>query len=204
MNGVRLAPDETAEGRPFTAPTHGAADLRIIERMVRRLAHHARTILAESPRATADDRRVLDDDGSLHRIVLPDIPSLISAEELAAVGFFGQARTGVDHTPIGDLEQQLISTMDGTDGLVAYYNVHWPTEGWGNVVLFADVAHRRGWGGDARHEEAVRRAPQHYRSVRLHHVALPGGLDGGAIRLTSTTFLDYADAGSWRATRDGN
>lgn len=195
-----LGHDETAEGRPFTAPSRDVEDMRIIDRMVRRLASHAREVGAGSPSAVADDRRVLDDDGSLHRIVLPDVQALTSATDLAVVGFFGQARDDVDHTPIGDLEQQLISMMDGADGLVAYYNVHWPSEGWGNLVVFVDVGRRRAWGADDRHREAVRRAPGHYHSVRLHRAALAGGLDG-EVRLTSTTYLDFAAGEPWRAMR---
>jgi len=172
----------------------------MIARMVRRLARHARSVAEVSPGTRADDRRVLDDDGSLHHIVMPDIAALTAATNLAAVGFFGQARSDVDHTPIGDLEEQLISTMDGSDGLVAYYNVHWQMKEWGNLVVFVDDGTRSAWGDDDRHRNAVRRAPQHYRSIRLHRAELSGGLTG-SIRILRTTYLDFTTSQPWRATR---
>lgn len=200
---IELGRDETAPGRAFTAPPCSDADLQIMNHMVRRLRVHARAVVADVPSAAADDRRVLDDSGALHRIVLPDLRSRDCGADLAAVGFFGQARTDVDHTPIGDLEQQLISAMGEGDGLVAYYNLHRPSAGWSNLVLFADAEHRRAWGGDVIHREAVQRACAHYHSIRLHNGVLAGGLGGTALmRLVRTNYLDYRDPHVWRAGRD--
>ncbi|MBA3398860.1 MAG: hypothetical protein H0U01_02760 [Acidimicrobiia bacterium] len=200
---IELGCDETAPGRSFTAPRNSAADLRMMNRMVRWLRVHVMEVVADQPDAVADDRRVLDDAGSLHRVVLPDLRSVGCGADLAGVGFFGQARTDVDHTPICDLEQQLISAMGDGDGLVAYYNLHRPSEGWSNLVLFTDAEHEHAWGHDTVHREAVHRASTHYRSIRLHYGLLPGGWAGTApMRLDRTTYLDYRDSQTWRAGRD--
>ncbi|HSL75908.1 MAG TPA: hypothetical protein VK867_03115 [Candidatus Limnocylindrales bacterium] len=206
-----LAPGETVEDRPFASPSWTRTDEAILERMWARLRAYAgmfRELAGKAPataRRSANDRsdKLVDADGSVHTIVLPNVRRALRSDDLFAVGFFGQARTGVDHTPIMLLEAELIADMWRTEGLVAYYNAFYPEAGWGNLVLFADAAAEAAWGGDRRHAEAVRRSPDHYHSIRLHHARASGGFLGtGSIEITRTRYLDYGAERPWRAVRE--
>ena len=206
---IELGSDDVVADRPFTATDWTRVDEAVLERMWHRLRAHVRRYSAGSIGAsrqrTANDRsdKVVDPDASVHTIVLPDLRRALRSEDLFAVGFFGQARTGVDHTPIMALEAELIADMWRTDGLVAYYNAYYPEAGWGNLVLFDDMATEQSWGGDARHADAVRRSPDHYHSIRLHHARATGGLLGsGPIRIVRTRYLDYGGDRPWRAIRE--
>jgi hypothetical protein len=196
---TRLGATEVVPGRPFTEVKKGTADLAIMERMLARLRRHVRETVVDGRDTTFTD----PDDGGVHRIVVPDRTAVEAARDLAVVGFFGQARMDVDHTPIVDLEGALIADMAPGSGPLVYHNVFWPGEGWGNLVLFRDRAAKDAWGDDPRHARAIARSPQHYHSIRLHNGVLPGGLLGdGHIRLTSTRYLDFSATPTWRAIRD--
>ena len=208
---IELASDEVVPDRPFTAPDWTRTDEVVLDRMWHRLRAHARTYQggevgarASTDRAANDRTDKLNDSGgSVHTIVFPELRRALRSDDLFAVGFFGQARTGVDHTPIMVLEAELIADMWQTDGLVAYYNAFYPEAGWGNLVLFADAETERAWGDDRRHVDAVRRSADHYHSIRLHHARAAGGLMGtGPITITRTRYLDYDGDRRWRAVRD--
>jgi hypothetical protein len=193
---IELAADEVIAERPFTATPEGERDLEMMNRMLLRLRRHIGGIGLDAP-----SNARFGDEGE-HMIILPHPELICLPSTLAAVGFFGQARADVDHQPIIDLEHQLIDDMTNNPGLVAYYNVHWPGEGWGNLVLFVDFEAKDGWGHDDRHRRAVERSPDHYHSIRLHNGVLPGGLRGpNGIRLIATKYLDFEAGMQWRAIR---
>lgn len=198
---IRLGSEERVLERPFAAADWTRDDGAVLARMWTRLRGHARAHTADA----AGDRidKVTDRDASVHTIVLPDLASVHRAGDLFGVGFFGQARLGVDHAPIMALEAALISDMPKTNGLVAYYNAYYPEAGWGNLVLFRDEATERSWGDDPRHIEAVRRSGAHYHSIRLHHARAIGGLLGtGPIDIVRTRYIDFDDDPPWRAIRE--
>lgn len=204
---IELGPQEVVSGRPFAAPESIRKDGAVLRRMWARLRRHVAACATEVDgrgEPTVGDRvdRITDPDASIHTIVLPDVERAVRAGDLFGVGFFGQARSGVDHTPIMELEAALIADMPRTAGLVAYYNAYHPAAGWGNLVLFSDEAAERAWGGDPRHTEAVRRSPAHYHSIRLHHARAAGGLIGiGPIDILRTRYIDFGDDPPWRAIR---
>ena len=201
---IELRSDERVAGRPFTGPDWTRKDEAVLRRMWMRLRRHVATLADDGPGALgARFDRVSDPDASVHTIVLPDLSRALRADDLFGVGFFGQARRRVDHTPIMDLEAALIADMPWTPGLVAYYNAYQPAAGWGNLVLFADEVAERGWGDDPRHVDAVRRSATHYHSIRLHHARAVGGLRGtGPIDIIRTRYIDYRDDRPWRAIRE--
>jgi hypothetical protein len=204
---IDLAPDERVAGRPFAAPGWTRQDEEVLGRMWTRLRKHLAWIAFDAGGAAAATKtsrldKVTDPDASVHTIVLPDLRRASGTGDLFGVGFFGQARRSVDHTPIIDLEAALIDDMPRTPGLVAYYNAFDPDAGWGNLVLFEDHAAEAAWGADPRHVEAVRRSPAHYHSIRLHHARAMGGLLGtGPIEIIRTRYIDFADDPAWRAIR---
>jgi hypothetical protein len=199
-----LRPDEVVTDRPFTAPSHGEEDRAILDRMLTRLRRHMAEVVVPSGDVRRDDRFTDPADGSQHSLIVADVARATAHRSLVVVGFFGQARMDVDHAPIVDLEQAIMADMGTEPGLVVYYNVHWPAEGWGNLVLFDDWTAKDRWGrDDPRHTEAVRRSPAHYHSIRLHHGIIDDGLPGeGTVRLVRTRYLDYRDRPAWRAVRE--
>lgn len=194
---IELTAAAPTPGREFAHAHHGRRDLMVMNRMLSRLRLHIDQVAAPAGGPRRDG--FTDDEGE-HLIVLPH-PELLSVTgDLTAVGFFGQARSDVDDTPILDLEDALIDDMPSNPGLVAYYNVHWPDSGWGNLVLFADEEAKDGWGHDRRHLESIDLSPRHYHSIRLHNGVLPGGLPGrDGLRLVCTKYLDFDRP--WRAVR---
>jgi hypothetical protein len=199
---IELGPDERVAGRPFSAPDRTRKDGAVLRRMYARLRTHAATNVAAMGVGDRIDK-ITDPDASVHTIVLPDLGLMRRAGDLFGVGFFGQARRRVDHTPIMELEAALIADMPASEGLVAYYNAFYQDDGWGNLVLFADVVAERAWGGDPRHVEAVRRSAAHYHSIRLHHALAKGGLFGsGPIEIVRTRYIDFGDDPPWRAIRE--
>ena len=71
-----------------------------------------------------------------HWLVVRELCELATSGPVFGVGFFGQARD-VDHTPILNLERDLLARAPEFPGLLAYYNVRFATGQWGNLVLFA-------------------------------------------------------------------
>ena len=205
---IQLGPQELVSGRPFAAPVWVRNDGAVLRRMWARLRRHVATLVTDpdgrrQPLTGHRVDRITDPDASIHTIVLPDVSRAVRDGDLFGVGFFGQARHGVDHTPIMGLEAALIADMPRTAGLVAYYNAYDQGAGWGNLVLFSDETAERAWGGDPRHIEAVRRSTVHYHSIRLHHAQAAGGLLGlGPIDILRTRYIDYRDDPPWRAIRE--
>ncbi len=206
---ITIGPTDAVPGRPFTDLRATAADLEILDRMLDSLRHHLEAVTGDETGLamgrSRDDRFVHPSDQGIHRIVLTDVARAGGPGDMIVVGFFGQARMDVDHQPIVDLESELIADMAADENPLVYYNVHWPGIGWGNLVVFADLGHERGWGHDPRHAEAVARSPRHYHSIRLHLGTLPGGIvGGGTIELRWTRYLDFTGPTPWRAEREIN
>ena len=204
---IQLRADEPVTDRTFASPSWTTRDAEVMGHMWARLRTHVKALAATGTDtdtgATNRLDRLMDPDASVHTMVLPDFRLAFTSDDLFGVGFFGQARQGVDHGPIMGLEAALIEDMPRTPGLVAYYNAFDPAAGWGNLVLFETELMERAWGGDPRHVEAVRRSPDHYHSIRLHHARATGGLLGtGPIEIIRTRYIDFADDPPWRAIRD--
>src|SRR5215831_5783957 len=114
---VRLDQAEHPDGRAFADPGHTPRDLAILQRMRARLRE-----LAPGPRSRGWNRRLRADD-ELHWIVVPRWQELLETAPLTVVAFFGQARRGVDHTPVVKLEHRLAHRLGETPGVLAYHNV---------------------------------------------------------------------------------
>jgi hypothetical protein len=195
-----LGPKDQVPNRPFANHRASVDDLATM----RWMAGHLRSLAAES----AGDRRpvythLLDDNGATHRIVVPHWKSLRAGEDIVAVGFFGQTRPDVSHGPIMDLENELIEQLPATPGLLTYYNLHRPKQGYGNLVLFESGATKDGWRDNQTHSRAVERTPNHYYSVRLHNGLIPGGvMSPNKLVLVRTKYFDFRSAPYWRAVRE--
>ena len=117
VSNDRLEPGEVVPGRPFTTVGHGAAELQVMNRMLAWLRWYVTEVIVPSAAQKRDDR-VTESDGSQVRLAMPDVAAALEPRDIVAVGFFGQARMSVDHSPIIDLEAALIADVGGESGLL--------------------------------------------------------------------------------------
>jgi hypothetical protein len=193
--GVNLSPGEGVSEREFTDPDRSLDDLAAVARLRESLAARVRSGLAGGVWASA---------GESHWLVVPELRGLVESRPAFGVGFFGQAREQVDHTPILELEQVLVARAAGFPGMLAYYNVRFATGQWGNLVLFTTQVEAGRVRSDPTHVDALERVADHYRSVRLHRLTFPDGAIGDAApALESTLLIDFSETPAWRAVRRG-
>jgi hypothetical protein len=181
--------------REFTDPDRSLDDLAAVERLRASLAARVRSGLGGGTWADA---------GESHWLVMPVLRRVVETRPAFGVGFFGQAREDVDHAPILDLEQDVVARAARLPGTLAYYNVHFATGQWGNLVLFTTQEEAGRVRSDPRHLDALERVADHYRSVRLHRLVFPDGAVGEtAPELESTLLIDFSETPAWRAVRPG-
>jgi len=192
---VRLSPGQAVVGREFTDPARSLDDLVALAAIRSSLVARVRSGLGSGAWSSA---------GESHWLVVPDLRALVAARLAFGVGFFGQVRQHVDHGPILDLEREMLSRASRFPGLLAYHNVRFATDQWGNLVLFTaqeDSEHVR---SDPTHLDALGRAASHYHSVRLHRLRFPDGAVGEAPpALESTLLIDFTETPAWRTVRPG-
>jgi hypothetical protein len=194
-----LAPDEIALERPFAAVEHTRADLEILRDMRRTIARRLREGTLPPP----DAGPAREPDGSEHWLCVPHPRALADARPVAAVGFFGQAYSDVDHGPILDREHDIVARAAGFAGLLTYYNLRLAHARYGNLVLFDAAPSKGSVTSDLVHSEAVALAPRHYRSLRLHHAELSDGVLGTCeLELLRTRYLDFSADPVWNAVRE--
>jgi hypothetical protein len=192
-SGVSLSPDEAVLGREFTDPARSVDDLAALARLQASLVARVRSGLGSGAWTGTGDS---------HWLVVPELRALVQSRPAFGVGFFGQAREDVDHSPILELEQELLARAPLFPGLLAYYNVRFVTGQWGNLVLFAREDDPVRVRSDPTHLAALARTAEHYRSVRLHRLRFPDGAVGAAsAALESTLLIDFSETPPWRAVR---
>jgi hypothetical protein len=190
-----LSPGERVLGREFTDPDRSRDDLAAVAKLRASLAARVRSGLAGGVWAGARES---------HWLVVPELRGLVESRPAFGVGFFGQAREQVDHTPILDLEQSLVARAALFPGLLAYYNVRFANGQWGNLVLFTTQEEAGRVRSDPTHIDALERVADHYRSVRLHRLTFPDGAVGHAAPThESTLLIDFSETPAWRAVRRG-
>jgi hypothetical protein len=196
---LQLGPHEVARERPFAAIEHTHADLPILREMRQTLACRLRDGTLPAPDAGPRD----EPDGTEHWICVPDPRRLAETLPVAAVGFFGQARTGLDHRPIIDREHDIVARAATFGGLLTYYNLRLSDGRYGNLVLFDAPPSKGHVTADPVHGEAVALTPRYYRSLRLHHAELADGVLGErALELLRTRYLDFGGEPVWSAVRE--
>jgi hypothetical protein len=191
---LRLQAEQLVAGRDFTHPTATAADrstLRTLHSTLRGVAAEARAAAME-----------FADETGRHHVVVPDWEALASVRPAAVVGFFGQARDGVDHAAIVALEHDVVARAASFPGLLAYHNAQLASGQWGNLVVFRSPDDTDDVTTDEVHAAAVARTPRQYHSLRLHRGVLADGCLGAAApRIDETLYLDFGETPVWRALR---
>lgn len=197
---IVLGPEETVPGRPFADPVQTRHD----EDALRHLLGHER----ERARLFANETDVLvretDPEGLRHLLVVPDTRALLDASSPTVVGFFGRPRSDADEPLLFELEEELVAGMGAyaADGLLSYYDVELVKGAYGNLILFATPEGPLRWRENPIHSRAVDISPGNYHEIRLHQGTLAGRLlDGGALHVMRTRYLDYSGPEVWRAVR---
>jgi hypothetical protein len=191
---AELGAHERVAGRAFCDPAHTASDRATLARLRDALKRQA----------AVERRSVLQfaDEIGDHYVAVPDWEALARRQPVALVGFFGQSRERVDHSPILQLEQDIVARAAAFPGLLAYHNAALGEGHWGNLVLFASRAAVASLAPDPMHVRAVASAPSHYESLRLHRGSLADGLLGTAdVVLEETLYLDFSSRPAWRGLR---
>jgi hypothetical protein len=196
---LQLGPHEIAPDRPFAAIEQTYGDLAILRGMRWTLARRLREGTLPPPDAGPRD----EPDGTEHWICVPDPRLLAETRPVAAVGFFGQARGGLDHRPIRDREHDIVDRAATFGGLLTYYDLRLADGRYGNLVLFDRPPSKGHVTADLVHCEAVALTPRHYRSLRLHHAELADGVLGESeLELLRTRYLDFDGDPVWNALRE--
>ena len=96
---------------------------------------------------------------------------------LSFVGFFGIKRLGFDHTPLTQVDDQLVTELPRHAGILSYSSIALADGNWGNLIILRSSADGERWREGERHAWAARElAPAHYSSVRLHNGQFAGRL----------------------------
>jgi hypothetical protein len=200
MGVVELSVNEECPGRPFAAPTNTVREAGIMQRMLARLR-----VLAAGWSGDQTDLLVCepDSDGHRHWIRAPDLAALRAAGRMTAVGFFGRARSDIDHLPIHELEAGIVDTLETISGVLCYYDVALAEGGYGNLILCAAPDAPKRVDSHPLHRRAVELTPRHYHSVRLHTGFVPGRFLGDdSLVLERTRYYDFDSNPPWLAVRN--
>jgi hypothetical protein len=201
---IVLGPWEIIEDRPFTDPANTVEDLARLQYILAKLQ-----ILLQRP----DPLPVQPNPLIVHlpepgerrlRLILSQPKALLGSEELVVVGFCGQKQSEANRALLNGVDAELIAEFPEHPHLLCYGSLELEGGDWCNLVLFDHIRGISHWTRSGKHGyAAIELAPQYYRSVRLHHAFLPGGLLAGqALSLTRTKYYDYQGGTIWWAIRE--
>ena len=196
-----LAGEQRLPARPFTDPERTLADAAVMNRMLQRLRRQARAW--PSWRTSVE---VLEHarGGCRHWLVVPSTAALSGAQDVTAVGYFGDQRPGMDHSAIYQLEADVVARLGryAPVGLLGYYDAEIAPAVHGNLVLFGTREVPPEWHRDRVHAAAVASAPRHYSVVRLHQGVIRGALLGrGQLVIQRTRYFDFGQQPAWQGLR---
>lgn len=196
-----LGPADRVPGRPFTDPLNTGEDVLAMTRILALEREVARTWGPDVDGPGITERV----HGEVRQLLaVPDGRALLRARDVTAVGFFGELRAGVDHTPLFEHERAVAQTFPGFAplGFLSYFDFG-PEHGrYGNLILFWTPEVPDAWHRGPTHREAVAVAPGHYHHIRLHKGCIPGPLMGdGAVEVQRTQYLDFDGPRVWRGLR---
>jgi len=200
---IQLGPSEVVSGRPFSDCEMNRHDLEAMRLMAVRLRE-----VVEGAAKPAPAPCVLrqSEAGRHHRIVVLNRDALLSADDLVAVGFFGQSRPELEPGAREELQMvdwELVEEFARHAGVLSYSTLKLENGDYGDLALLSDPQACQHWMASARHAYAAKElSPRCYLSVRLQSGVLPGGLRSGRNPvLLQTKYFDYRQTPPWRARR---
>jgi hypothetical protein len=184
----------------FTDPRHTERDTAVMRDMLARMRAAARGWCGASVTV-----REVNEGGLRTWIRVPDREALFAVRELTTVGFFGQARSDVDHDPLHAIEEQIVETLEEVPGILSYFNLELPGKRYGNLVLCAGPDVPVHWHAHELHRRAVGMAPRHYHSARLHVGVVRSPLLGdGDLVVLRTRYYDFGCEPAGAAPRESS
>jgi hypothetical protein len=205
-----LGPDEVLADKPFTNAENTEREVDVMRVMLEEERELAQAWAREGDAAPLEVVMTDPDaEGRRHLLVVPNVRSLVEAEEFSAVGFFGKPREDVDHGVLFGLEDELVGRMGryGEVGLLSYYDVELvaPKGTYGNLILFATPDVPEEWYRDEIHSKAVSLSSGHYHQIRLHKGSVHGSILGGCqITVERTKYFDFSGDDTWFGLRRFN
>jgi hypothetical protein len=199
---LTLGAADAVEGRPFAHASETERDAAVMTAML----ELQRAVLREWPASKTGPviSDVVDHEGCKHFLAVPDAAAILTARDVTAVGFFGQAREGRDDERLFEIERAVVASFPlyATQGLLSYYDRELEHGTYGNLILFSTSDVPRDWYENEAHERAVETSPRWYHSVRLHKGTIAGRLlDGGGLKIERTKYFDFDCDPAWRALR---
>lgn len=196
-------------------PDHPCSDPALYEVDAQLLAYLLQDLRALARRHTTGELALVPHE-SLHwsvhglarRTVVCDPVGLARCDRVWIVGFFGERRGDpTTRARIDRLEGALVDQFGAHPALLSYSSIELVDDHWANLVVHRDPEDREEWRRGETHREAAEEAsPEHYRSVRIHHGVLEGGVCGShRIELVRTKYWDYGEVVGtrpWQAVRE--
>ena len=199
---LALGAADAVEGRPFARAAETERDRRVMSAML----GLERSVLRDWPASKTGPviSDEVDHTGCKHFLAVPDAAAILSARDVTAIGFFGQAREGRDDERLFEIERAVVASFPlyAGQGLLSYYDRELEPGTYGNLILFSTSDVPRDWYENEAHERAVETSPQWYHSVRLHKGTIPGPLLGRRrLTIERTKYFDFDTSPTWRALR---
>src|SRR5262245_31938380 len=186
-------------GRPFAHPARTVEDLVSIGAMAATLLR----ILNDRSTRSSSVTQEAGDETHPHRVIVCDVDALRRASAPSFVGFFGIKRPLLEHAPLTQVDDHLVTELPHHPGILSYSSIALADGNWGNLIVLRSSADGERWRDGERHAWAARElAPTHYSSVRLHSGQFAGGLlSGREPVLLRTRYWDHESSPAWRAER---
>jgi hypothetical protein len=206
---VQLGPRDFPVDHPCADPALYEPDQQLLAYMLQDLRALVRRMHTGQIELQPYETRAWSVHDLQRRSVVCNPTGLAASTDVRIVGFFGERRGDSDtQGRIDQLERQLLTQFREFPGVLSYSSIELVDDYWANLVVHADDGDREAWRNGRVHREAAEDAsPDHYRSVRIHHGLLHGGVcSSNMIRLLRTKYWDYGEVSSgapgWTAIRE--
>lgn len=206
---VQLSPSDTPVDHPCADPALYEPDQQLLAYMLQDLRALVRRMLTEKLELKPYETRTWSVHDLQRRTVVCNPAGLAASTDVRIVGFFGERRGDSDtQGRIDQLERELLTQFRDFPGVLSYSSIELVDDYRANLLVHVDDGDREAWRNGRVHREAAEDAsPGHYRSVRIHHGLLHGGVSSSnMIRLLRTKYWDYGEVSSgapeWTTMRE--
>ena len=205
---VRLTADEFFADHPCTDPALYGSDEQLLAYMLQDVRSLIRRHRTGEITLGAHEVLTWSVHGLARRQVVCDPAALAEQRDVCIVGFFGERRGDPDtQQHIDRLDAALLGEFSAVPGVLSYTSVELVDDNWANLIVHTSAEDRELWRNRSVHREAAEDiSPLHYRSVRIHHGMLSGGVcSSNRIQLLRTKYWDYGDVVAqrpWMAERE--
>ncbi len=187
-------------GRSFTNVEHISEDREVLIYMARQVCMVLETDIA----SLQGERPIYVDepDGRWHRYFIPSPMTLLNAQKIYVVGFFGQKKNEIPSDYLGDLSDRLVERIPSYPEILSYSTMALKNGDFSNLVLLSNEEVKLKWMDGGTHNKAVERSSGYYLSVRINNGVLSDGvLQPDSLCITQVKYCDYRESPAWKAER---